>query len=103
MTPEGYLQVRDAQQRKIQFAQEVIDRARRKAMRAKPPKTKLRPATPDDIRVNQILWRETTDIKNRHVWYWNVVEEVLDPSSKFKAYVAEDGCCYGLEHAWVRK
>ena len=103
MTPEEYLLIRDTQRWKIQNAEEIIARARLQAKRAKPPKYKLRPATPDDIRVNQILWRETTYLDNRTIWYWNIVEEVLDPSSKFKAYLAEDGCRYGLDCAWVRK
>jgi hypothetical protein len=99
MTPEAFNRFRETQEERIRVIQDSIDRAMRVAWRARPPKTKLRPAVPKDIKPGQIIWHGGD---NRD-WYWNTVEEVLHPSDKFKAYVAEDGCRYGLDQAWVRR
>jgi hypothetical protein len=99
MTPEAFIRFRETQERRMRVAQEAIDRALRKAKKSKPPKTNLRRATPDDIQPGQIIWHGTDD----RDLDWHIVEEVLQPDDKFKAYVAEDGCRYGLDQAWVRR
>jgi hypothetical protein len=99
MTPIEYLRIETEQRAIIQAAQAVIDAARRKADRAKPPKTQLRPARAADIRAGLIVWHDRP--ADCGGWYWHVVEEPLHYGDEFKAYCADDGCRYGLDGAWV--
>lgn len=57
----------------------------------------VRPAKSSDIKLGQILWYKEGDFDP----FWKVVCEVLRPNDFFKAYVAEDGCRYGLDDAYV--
>ena len=56
----------------------------------------LRPATALDVQPGNILYYLVGEGS-----YWQIVDEVLRPSDAYKAYVAEDGCRYGLEDAFV--
>jgi hypothetical protein len=58
---------------------------------------KTRPATPDDIRVGQIIWYAKSDIGP----CFHRVREVYHPDDAFKAYCSHDGCRYGLDGAYV--
>lgn len=96
MTPSEYLKIRDDQRAIIEAAEAAIFNAA-EAARECPIPTKLRPATPADIVEGAIIWHKNGDDGD----YWNVVEEVLRPDDPFKAYVADDGCRYGLDEAYV--
>lgn len=58
---------------------------------------KLRPARSEDVVVGAILWYKRGDAGH----FWQMVDEVLHPDDAFKAYVAADGCRYGLDGAFV--
>lgn len=63
-----------------------------------PPPSDLRRATAKDICVGQLIWQLECDDGEPH---WQIIEEVRDPRDDFKAFVAEDGCRYGLHDCWV--
>ena len=99
MTPIEYLRIETEQRAIIKEAEAVIDAARRKADRAKPPKSVLRPVVASDIHAGMIVWHERP--ADHGGWYWHVVEEPMHYGDEFKAYCADDGCRYGLHGAWV--
>jgi hypothetical protein len=99
MTPEEYLKIETEQRQVIHAAEEIIASARKQADRAKPPKEQLRRATASDIKPGLIVWHEGGD----DGWFWHVVDEPRHYGDDFKAYVADDGCRYGLRGAWVMK
>lgn len=98
MTPEEYMKIADEQGAIIEKAERAIQAAREKAERAKPPKN-LVPAHASDIKAGAIIWHEHED----YGWYWHVVDQERHYGDPFKAYVADDGCRYGLNGAWVSK
>lgn len=63
-----------------------------------PGEGNLREAEPKDIRVGRVIWQLDCDIG---VPMWQIIEEIRDPRDDFKAFVAEDGCRYGLHDCWV--
>lgn len=64
-----------------------------------PPVDQLERATSLDIYRGNILYYRVDEQEP----YWKEVCEVQYADDQFKAYVAEDGCRYGLDQAWVRK
>ena len=60
----------------------------------------LREAQAKDIVIGANIWQYTSD-DDGDKWYLQRVVEVLKPSDQFKAYIAEDGCRYGLDDAWI--
>ena len=99
MTPEEYIKLRDAVNEIIAPLLESVARARELAESCQPPEGR-RKATPQDIVEGAIIWHWR---KEQHGgWYWHEIAEVRYPSDDFKAYVADDGCRYGLHNAWVR-
>ena len=58
---------------------------------------KLRQAVARDIVEGAIIWYPEGDDGP----FWVMVEEVMYPSDNWKAFVAEDGCRYGLHGAFV--
>lgn len=60
--------------------------------------TTLRAAAPRDIFVGNIILYAHDDAGDR---FWAEVCEVLRPNDQWKAYVADDGCRYGLDGAHV--
>ncbi len=98
MTPTEYLKIEAAERLIIQRAEAVIADARKRANKCKPPKNR-RPAKASDIKVGAVIWHER---EKRHGGdFWHVVDEVRHPEDSFKAYVANDGCRYGLAWAYV--
>jgi hypothetical protein len=97
MTAKQYLRINRIQTAVIARAKETIELAREAVVI--PPLDRVRPATPKDIRMGAVIYHRvgTNDA------YWHVVEEVHSPSDPFKAYTADDGCRYGLDHAFVDK
>jgi hypothetical protein len=97
MTPEQYLEVLREQKAIIKAAEDTIAAARDKATNSPPPV--LRPARPDDISKGAAIWYRNEE----YGWYWNIVAEPLFYGDDWKAYVADDGCLYGLHDAWVKE
>ena len=60
-------------------------------------KSTVRPAGPRDIFVGHKLLL----IGDENIPHIMMVEEVLNPKDKWKGFVADDGCRYGLEDLWV--
>jgi len=65
--------------------------------RKAPLPLRLRPAVADDIKRGALIWYKHGDDGP----FWQIVDEVRNPNSAFKAYVAEDGSRYGLDDAFV--
>jgi len=99
MTPREYLKIKAEQRAIIDAAERVVDAAREKVSKAKPPRAQLRRANAADIKPGLIVWHDNGD----YGWFWHVVDEPAHYGDAFKAYVADDGCRYGLEGAWVYK
>ncbi len=94
MTPEDYIEIRDNQDAIIEKAEKIKYDAILEAA-ACPAPFDLRPATPDDIKLNNVIWSFNEDGA-----YWHIVEEIHNPSDSFKGYSFE-GCRYGLDGAFV--
>lgn len=60
-------------------------------------KTYLRPMVQSDIKIGQrlIMIGDDNDL------YYKTIDEVLNPSHQFKAFVCDDGCRYGLDGCWI--
>ncbi len=98
MTPSEYLKIEKEQRDLIHLAEKRISEARRKADKCSPPKNR-RPAKASDIVENAIIWHEQDAEFGGD--FWNIVAEPLHYGDDFKAYVADDGCRYGLKDAYV--
>jgi hypothetical protein len=99
MTPEEYIKLRDAVSEIITPLRESVEKARELADSCFPPEARRR-ATPSDIVVGAIIWHWREE--KHGGWYWHEIYEVQYQGDDFKAYVADDGCRYGLHEAWVR-
>jgi len=68
---------------------------------------KLRPAVASDIVEGAIIWypdwRDEEHGNEPDCRLWNMVDEVMYPNDDWKAYVAHDGCRYGLYAAFVEE
>jgi len=98
MTPQDYLRIKAEKESLIQNLERDIYRAREQADFCKMPEQK-RSATARDIVKGAIIWYEREEQHGGD--YWNIVEEVLHPGDAFKGYMADDGCRYGLDGAYV--
>jgi len=107
MTPREYVQIEKQERRVIAACERRIAAAYRSAKGAPlPDRTRLAKAS--DIRVGAVIWYpERVFVAGAYTSvrsvFWNVVREVLSPGDRFKAYVADDGCRYGLDGAEVEK
>lgn len=71
----------------------------KKYLERKEPPSLLRPAKPGDIKKGCVLWYpEFTGNGQR---FCKIIDVVLRPDSQFKAFIAHDGCCHGLNGAFV--
>lgn len=61
------------------------------------PPDDLRPASAEDIVVGAAVWLWTDDERYRLM----IIESVKNPSDPYKAFVAHDGCRYGLANLKV--
>lgn len=95
MTPREYLVIKTALNDQIDALRDQIAAAYAQVDGTLP--ANLRPATAADVQPGQIMWHKTGDFGP----YWHIVAEVRHPDDQFKAYVADDGCRYGLHGAWV--
>lgn len=64
-----------------------------------PPIEQLRPAIADDVVEGAVFYYGVGGADP----FWQIALSVQYPDDAFKAYVAEDGCRYGLHDAWVEK
>jgi hypothetical protein len=96
MTAERWRDMRDEMLEAEAKMQGRLDKAYGKVVI--PEMRMLRPATSADIVCGQVIY-----YPERANPYWQIVEDVLHPNDPFKAYVADDGCRYGLDGAFVRK
>jgi len=60
-------------------------------------KRTFRKATPEDITVGNTVYL----LGDENEIYTQTIEEVLRPDDQWKAYVADDGCRYGLDGLYV--
>lgn len=84
-------------QRKHIIRQKAIERHLLMNAEEQPIPDRLRPATPEDIQVGNIIWYKDGDDGP----FWQLIEEVRNPSDDWKAYTGHDGCRYGLDGAFV--
>lgn len=98
MKPEIYTQKERLAYEQIEKLKSDLLIARIEADNSPPPERK-RPATPEDIRVGAVIWH----VMDREDGgdYWHIIKEVQYPDDLFKAYIADDGCRYGLDRAYV--
>lgn len=99
MTPQEYLKIEEEQAKIIAEANLKISTARQNADKASLPDN-LRPATAEDVKPGAVIWYKHFD---EGVPAWMIVLQVLNPNDEYKAFVAEDGCRYGLEGAYVEE
>lgn len=97
MTPEKFVEERRAIRARIVDLQVGLDTTY-EILKTSPFPEHTRPANHADMKVGAVLWYKDFDDGAG----WQIVEEVLHPKSNWKAYVAEDGCRYGLDGAFVR-
>jgi hypothetical protein len=98
LSPREYLKIKEAQLKIIKAAERRIAKAREKADKSPPPKNR-RPVNADDIVTGAIIWHKRA--KKYGGDCWNIVEEPLHYGDAFKAYVADDGCRYGRDGAYI--
>ena len=98
MTPEEFVRLRNEQKAIIEKARQIISEGYIEASKSDPPKL-CKYATALDIVEGAIIWHDRP--LEHGGWFWNTVDEVLRPNDEFKAYVADDGCRYGLHGAFV--
>lgn len=61
--------------------------------------TDLRPIEPGDVQEGAMYFGENSD----GGFYMHFIEEVKNPNDPHKAWVASDGCRYGLDEHYVLK
>ena len=98
MTPSEFLRIKEAQEEIIEACQRKISTARKLADKATMPET-ARPARAGDIRKGVIVWHKQAPKYGGD--FWNIVDEPLRYGDPFKAYVADDGCRYGIQDAYI--
>lgn len=93
MTPREYLEIKRQVENNIKRLKLVLRDAFESAQQHPFPEN-VRSATAQDIAVGQVVWyREDSS-------HWLIVDEVLNPSDSFKAFLS-DGCRYGLDGALI--
>lgn len=96
ITAEEYVKFADEVEAQIGALKDKIYAAYKDVDPALP--ADLRPATPADIQPGRIIYYKHGDEGP----FWQEVFEARHPDDAWKAYVAGDGCRYGLHDAWVR-
>lgn len=103
MKPKDYLKLKSEVESAISLLEGQLADARELADKAV-PENDLRPLRSEDVVVGQIVWgRHERGEHEPAEYYWHVIDQVRDPDDGWKAYVADDGCRYGLEGHWVEK
>ncbi len=92
-------------ERSLKYHEELLEPMRKAVVAARrkaeqlPIPANARPATPADIKVGQVVWYSDFDEGAQTTWVR--VDVVICPNSQQKAFVAEDGCRYGLDGALI--
>lgn len=97
MTPEQFVKERKPLLCQAEWIRKSIQHMETIAENCEFPKY-FRPATPEDIIVENVIWYQGGD----DGIFWQIIEEVYRSCDNFKAYCGEDGCRYGLDGAFVR-
>lgn len=92
MTPKEFLRFESIQNAIIDRARKRICNAREEANKSGFP-DRFRKAKPDDIVDGAIIWH-----RNGEEHYWNICFGSRDGG---KAYLADDGCIYWIDNAFV--
>ena len=95
MTAREFLELRAELSVAIRHLEDAIDKAHEQV--TIPPVEKLRRANSSDVVQGAVFYYGINEPEP----YWQIVDRVQYPDDDFKAYVAEDGCRYGLHEAWV--
>ena len=95
MIPQEYTKIRREHSEIIEEAYRKISEARESALRCEIPQN-MRKATSRDIVEGNILWYPDPD-RN----CWALIDDVHNPSDRFKAFSDDDGCRRGLDGAFV--
>ena len=98
MSIKEYLVIKKEQEAIIERAEALIYTAREKADKEKFPKKK-RPATAEDIKIGSVIWHYQK--REYGGSFWIIVEEPLHYGDTCKEYIADDGCRYGLDEAYI--
>ncbi len=99
MNTREYIIERDKLDNKIKSlneAKKVLELQKSELWGALEQPKKVREAIPEDIKVGNIIWTEG-DSK----MYWQAIEFVYNAEDRWKGYVANCGCRYGLDGAFV--
>jgi hypothetical protein len=97
MTGDQFLKLRQSCEEARDILEREVGRARAKVRH--PARRKMRPATANDVQEGRIFWYFHDDKPH----FWCIIEEVRYPGDDFKAFLADDGCRYGLKGAYVEK
>lgn len=100
MTPQEYIETEQRLQSKINDLEHQIADARELADKCPLPSNR-RPAEPDDIKSGAVIWYEEWASRGDGTAGWCIVDEPRHYGDPFKAFIADDGCRYGLEGASV--
>jgi hypothetical protein len=106
MTAEEWTNLNDEEEQRHRQRMVVLSDLRESIKFPNPDE--LRPATARDIVVGAIIYYPLELYwigakQHTRPAYWSRVDQVRHPDDDFKAYVADDGCRYGLSGAFVRK
>lgn len=115
MTPRQYKQFRN----RVFGTIEALERALELAIPLVviPPLKRLRPMRPGDVLEGAVVFHWNPPYvagggkgpaaapvsSGGPDWFWHIIQEVNYPDDDFKAYHADDGCRYGLRHAYVER
>jgi hypothetical protein len=97
VTPEDYVAVLKREEAVRQRSWEREGATMVRARECDVPE-KLRPATSADIIKYAVIWYPEGQFDDR---FWCIVNEPLGPDYWDAAYIAEDGCNYDLDGAYV--
>lgn len=100
MTPKEFQKLEIEQIAIIERAQHTINVAREIAEKCEPPH-KVRPVMANDIFPGAIVWQARK--KKYGGDFWTIVQERDETSTPIEGYIADDGCRYSLDKAYVKQ
>ena len=103
MTPAEFIIVQKQQQSIISKASRVIADARARAEKCTAQKN-LRPVKPEEIKQGMVLWHKRS--KKDGGDYWNIVDYYRinnDSCIAAGSYIADDGCVYPIDGAFIEE
>lgn len=103
MSPQEFVTIQQHEQSLIDQAQERIDAARAAVEDCPIPK-RLRKAKPSDLTPGAIIWHKRS--RKDGGTYWNIVDHYRinnDSCIAAGSYIADDGCVYPIEGAFIEE